>query len=222
MAFQVPDNEIARLEALARYDILDTEEEEFYNDITRLVASIMDTPMATVTFIDETRQWFKSQIGMNAKETSRDVAFCTHTIMDTKPMIVRDALKDKRFAQNPLVTGKPCIRFYFGSPIVTDNEESVGTVCALDNVPRDQPNKFQMESMETLSNIVMGHLKFREVIFKFQNQIQKLKDYEIIEYESSSNELADLYKELNDQCDAVLSRIREKRNNRAVKEKAKK
>src|SRR6266436_5235045 len=103
----VPGNEVARLKALRQYKILDTAPEEAFDDLTFLAASVCQTPIALVSFVDKQRQWFKSNVGLTASETSRDISFCAHAILQPDLFIVRDALADDRFATNPLVLTEP-------------------------------------------------------------------------------------------------------------------
>ena len=122
MKAALPDNEVQRLTTLRGYEILDTLPEQAFDDLTFLAAQICQTPIALVSFVDEKRQWFKSRIGLGAAETSRDLAFCAHAILNPQSVLeVGDALLDPRFADNPLVTGDPCIRFYAGAPLVAAN-----------------------------------------------------------------------------------------------------
>ena len=102
-----PNNEAERLAALKEYRILDTGSEQPYDDITALAAHICQVPIATISLVDEARQWFKSSVGMSRQQTSREVAFCAHTILQREPLVVRDARKDRRFGNNTLVTGEP-------------------------------------------------------------------------------------------------------------------
>ncbi len=133
-----PSKEAARLAELQRLCVLDTLEEQAYDDITRMAADICGTPMAVISLIDDKRQWFKSRVGLQVSETPRELAFCAHAIQTPdRPFVVNDATKDARFEANPLVTGDPNIRFYAGAPLVTSNGHALGTVCVIDREPRD-------------------------------------------------------------------------------------
>lgn len=158
---KIPDNESDRIKALQSYQILDTLDEEDYNDITILAAEICQTPISVISLIDSQRQWFKSVAGLNAKETSRDVSFCGHAINKPSDLfIVEDARKDDRFSDNPLVSGDPNIVFYAGSPLVDDNGMALGTLCVIDKIPR-KLNPNQLKSLQILSKRIVDLLKIR-------------------------------------------------------------
>ena len=133
----LPEDEEHRIKTLDKLQLLDTKIEERFDRITRIAAAAFDVPIALVTLVDQDRQWFKSRIGLNVEETPRDQAFCAHTILDTKVMIVRDTLLDPRFADNPLVVGETRIRFYAGYPLTLPDGTSPGTLCLIDTRPRD-------------------------------------------------------------------------------------
>ena len=128
-------NEEQRLASLHGLSILDTPPEERFDRITRLAASIFNTPMASISLVDRDRQWFKSSYGLDAVESSRETSFCSHAVAAQDVLVVSDAFQDPRFSDNPLVTGSPRIRFYAGCPIFV-GPDCVGTVCVLDNRPR--------------------------------------------------------------------------------------
>jgi GAF domain-containing protein len=128
-------NESKRLAALRRYGILDIPGEADFDDFTRLASQICGTPIATITLVDAARQWFKSNIGLEASETPRDISFCGHAIAGNEILEVPNALEDERFRDNPLVIGDPNLRFYAGAPLITPDGLNIGALCVFDRTP---------------------------------------------------------------------------------------
>ncbi len=137
MKAALPGNEAARLRAVQQTRLLDTQPEDEFDSLVRLASVVCNTPMALLTLVDDRRQWFKARVGLDVEETDRDIAFCAHTILEPDLFLVQDALQDPRFAQNPLVTGDPGIRFYAGVPLSAGDGLRVGTLCVIDRLPRD-------------------------------------------------------------------------------------
>ena len=163
----IPQNESARLERLRYYQILDTETEEMFDDLTKLAAKILDVPFCTLSLIDEHRQWFKSSVGIENKETTREISFCQYTIMDKEVFEVGDATIDQRFKDNPLVTENPGIRFYSGAPLCDEDGHAIGTLCALDLKPR-QFTQEQRMMLKLISNTVMRLIQLRREKFEVE------------------------------------------------------
>ena len=163
----LPDNEDERLRALDRLQILDTFEEQAYDDLTFIAAQLCETPIALVSLIDSDRQWFKSHYGLDVRETPRELAFCAHAIHDNKLFMVEDSLKDKRFHDNALVTGEPHVKFYAGVPLLVEGKYPVGTLCVIDNHARTL-NENQKKSLEALSRQVVSQLELRLKVKKLK------------------------------------------------------
>ena len=158
-----PDNEIERLQALREYSILDTLPEQDFDDITKIASEICQTPISLITLIDSNRQWFKSNHGLNVRETPRDYAFCAHAINNPyEILIVKDSREDDRFANNPLITGYPNVIFYAGIPLVNPAGFSLGTICVIDNEPRELTLN-QLESLRALSRQVVNLFEFKKL-----------------------------------------------------------
>nr|WP_230688354.1 GAF domain-containing DNA-binding protein [Hymenobacter jeongseonensis] len=161
------------MEALHSYQVLDTDPEQVFNDLAQLSAFICGTPMSLVSLIDGERQWFKAKVGLEAKETPREYAFCQYAMRADDIYEVPDAALDERFAQNPLVTGDPNIRFYAGAPLLSPEGQPLGTLCALDTVPRELTED-QREALRILARQVMAHLELRRIRIQLEDERQKL------------------------------------------------
>ncbi|MGF1991767.1 MAG: sensor domain-containing diguanylate cyclase [Nostoc sp. ZfuVER08] len=165
----LPENEAERLKALEDYNILDTLPEQGFDDLTALATYICKTPIALISLIDSDRLWIKSKVGLKVREIPRDWAFCSHTILQPqKILVVNNAVKDERFANNPLVKNNPKIRFYAGVPLVTSNGFAVGTLCVIDIIPR-QLNDRQLDALYRLSRQAVAQM---ELIQEIHNRKQ--------------------------------------------------
>jgi GAF domain-containing protein len=156
----ISSNDRERVAALQKYQILDTEPEQAFDDLTLLASFICKTPIALVSLIDENRQWFKAKIGIKTSETPRDIAFCSVAIQQPEVMVVPDTLKDERFRDNPFVTSEPKIRFYAGAPLINEDGYALGTLCVIDQRPREMTAD-QREALQALSRLILAQLEFR-------------------------------------------------------------
>jgi GAF domain-containing protein len=182
-------NEKKRLNVLWQYEVLDTVPEELFDDLTELAASICEAPIALISLVDDKRQWFKSKVGTTLSETSRDVSFCTHAIKQSGLFIVPDATLDPRFAQSPLVTSEPKIRFYAGAPLITPDGYALGTLCIIDKVPRELRPE-QKQALLILARHVVSQLELRRRSKELANIRQ--------ENDKSRGEIERLQKELGE------------------------
>jgi GAF domain-containing protein len=173
MRTNVAPREAARLEALRAYQILDTESEPSYDDLTFLAARICDVPIALISLVDVDRQWFKSKVGLEVSETSRDVSFCARAILGNETLVVRDAREDERFRDNPLVRGEPHIVFYAGVPLCTPEGARIGTLCVIDHRPREL-SEGQIRSLEVLTRQVVLQLELKRVSDQLAGALQRI------------------------------------------------
>ena len=172
---EIPYNEKERLEELLSYDVLDTLPEESFDAITAIAAQICQTSISLVSLVDDKRQWFKSNLGLDAGETPKDIAFCAHAINRPESlMVVNDALLDERFADNPLVTGNPNIRFYAGAPLISSSGLPLGTLCVIDTKPKEL-NDDQLKALKALSNQVMAQLELRKSLKEIKQKHTELE-----------------------------------------------
>lgn len=166
------NKEKKRLEALKNYEILDTQAEQSYDDFTYLASRIFDTPISMISLIDESRQWFKSKVGVEVNETPRDWAICAKTIMHDDVLVVPDASNDERFSCSPLVKEDPKIRFYAGAPLKTPSGDNIGTICVIDNKPRKANlTEEQIKILQGLSRQIISQMELQKAL----RQVKTLK-----------------------------------------------
>ena len=156
----IPPDEEERLEVLRQYQILDTAAERVFDDITELAADVCETPISILTFIDRNRQWFKSKVGISASETSRNLSFCAYAILQDDLFVIPDAMADERVSDNPLVMQEPNLRFYAGMPLISRDGLALGTLCVIDQKPRDLTPE-QEAKLRSLAASVMLLLEMR-------------------------------------------------------------
>jgi diguanylate cyclase (GGDEF)-like protein len=155
-------NEEERLEELESLDVLDTPPEEAFDSITRLAKTALGMPIVLISLVDKERQWFKSRQGLDAEETPRDISFCTHAIQDDHVFIVENALEHPLFKSNPLVTGEPHVIFYAGAPLKTSRGYRIGTLCAIDHIPREL-SETEERTLIDLASLVVRELELRRI-----------------------------------------------------------
>jgi two-component sensor histidine kinase len=154
-----------RLAALRRYDILDSPTEGLFADIVQIAAQLCAAPIALVSFLDGGRQWFGAELGLGIRETPIEQSVCAHAIRESGVFVVPDLARDPRFCDNPIVTGKPNLRFYGGAPLLTADGLPVGTVCVLDDIPRpDGLTPAQAQALQALARQVMAQLDLRRAL----------------------------------------------------------
>jgi PAS domain S-box-containing protein len=184
----MPENEGERLAALRDLGILDTPPEPAYDELSYLAANICQSPIALITLVDENRQWFKSRVGLAAGETPREVAFCAHAILQPDLLVVPDASADQRFANNPLVTSPPYIRFYAGAPLVTAEGHALGTLCVIDHKPRELTAE-QARALRALSHQVVAQLRLRHQLAE-QIRINAEREHAEVELRKANERVA--------------------------------
>lgn len=168
-------DEQERLALLRRLDILDSGQEDAFDEIVRVASLVTGTDIALVSLVDEHRQWFKARHGLEDSETDRHVSFCAWAVHDRKPLLVPDATEDPRFAENPEVTGGLGIRSYFGAPLLTESGHALGSLCVIDREPRELPPE-QLEILEILARRVVDMIEARDVARKLAEALEKVRE----------------------------------------------
>lgn len=185
----LPENERERIESLHRLNLLDSPPEERFDRITRIASKTLDVEYAAISLIDEDRQWFKSCQGLNRNETSRDVAFCSHAILEDTPTVVPDAREDERFTDNPLVTGEPHIRFYASITLRSPEGHKIGTLCVFDPEPGNlEPT--ELDLLEDLAGIAESELQLNKLS---EVQAELIQELESAERQAATDSLTRLW-----------------------------
>jgi adenylate cyclase len=193
----VPEDEADRLSALHQYDILDTLPEKVFDDLTALAAYICGSLISLLSLTDEHRQWFKSTVGLATTETPRNIAFCSHAILQPNQlMIVPDTLQDDRFATNPLVKADPNIRFYAGAPLVTPDGYPLGTLCVLDRAPRELTPE-QQQALQALGRQAVAQMELRLNVRRLERQKLRYQQAEA-KLRASDQQIVDLLEGMTD------------------------
>lgn len=164
-----PEEENIRLSILESLNVMDTDPEKFFDEITQIASAICCTPIALVSLVDDKRQWFKSKVGLEAPETPREISFCQHAIQQEDVFEVENALEDDRFKENPLVLSDPNIRFYAGAPLETSEGYNIGTLCVIDREPKKLTSN-QIESLEALAQSVINQLELRKTNIRLEDE----------------------------------------------------
>ncbi|WP_457424939.1 GAF domain-containing sensor histidine kinase [Roseateles sp. P5_E7] len=170
MNAMLPSNELQRLAALQQCEVLDTPPEGAFDDITALAADLLKAPISLVSLVDESRQWFKSRHGLAVAHTPREISFCTHAILQEGFFEIPDALADARFADNPLVTGEPHIRFYAGTTLLTADGRALGTLNVIDTVPR-RLSESERHTLTVLGRQVTAQLELRRKAWELRHEV---------------------------------------------------
>lgn len=215
-SYPIASDEAARLDELAAYQVLDTAPEQVFDDIVRLAQSLFGVSTSTVSLIDDGRQWFKARAGLDLCETDRDAAFCSYAILQDDVMVVPDALADERFANNPLVTGPPFIRFYAGAPLTTPAGFNIGTLCIFDPKPRGSGLAgIDRRHLSMLARIVIERLVARKAQLDRQGDAERVRivaetlDGAASALDTHAQGLVNLASNGALQCDAAVQGVRQ-------------
>lgn len=196
--FPVPFDDAQRVNSLASYNILDTPSEEAFDRLTRLACRQFATPVALLTLVDRTRQWFKSRQGFDTPETPRDLAFCGHAILSDAPLVVLNTKRDARFRTNPLVCGSPGVRFYAGAPLVTREGFRLGCLCIIDFEPRADFPPEEISELQDFAHTAMQMIDLRKPVEvretrRPKNKITKEQQHEPSRGPNTKSDLTSLH-----------------------------
>ena len=197
--FPIPDNELQRLAALKRYNILDTLPDNAFDDATKLVSYICGVPIAHISFIDENRQWFKSEIGIGISEVPREITFCRYTILDTEMVEINDTHLNERFKDDPNVTGGFNVRFYAGVPLTTPDGYNIGTLCAVDHIVK-KLDENQKNALSIVAKHVIAQLELSTKNIELKEQ-RKIAEKAVLARDSF---LANMSHEIRTPLNAII------------------
>ncbi len=214
-------NEQKRLESLRALRVLDTPPDKDFDEIVQIVSEVLQVPIVLISLVDENRQWFKASVGIDVKETERDLAFCSHTVLDNGPLIVKNSLEDERFFDNPLVLNDPKVIFYAGVPLETSTGYNIGTLCAIDSRPRELSEE-QLRMLQSFSRIIINQLeskvKIKElgVFSKMMEKIHSLnntkflnKDELFLEYLKTGSQVLGLNFGIVSKVDGKIYKVKQ-------------
>ncbi|AYL95937.1 GAF domain-containing sensor histidine kinase [Mucilaginibacter celer] len=171
---RLPENEEARLQDLYRTGLLDSPQEDEFNDIVKFASSLCNMPISLISLVDANRQWFKARVGLEAPQTNREISFCSHAILQDQLFEIPDASQDNRFFDNPLVTDFPAIRFYAGMPLVTGNGNRLGTLCVIDKTPRHLTDEQKFGLKVLAANVIkIAELRIKNKRLHYLSETQK-------------------------------------------------
>jgi len=201
----IPEYEADRLAVLQSYGILDTPPEERFDRLVRIVSEQLGVPIALVSLVDYHRQWFKAVVGIDAKETPRELAFCAHAILAEETFVVENALDDERFSDNPLVANDPAIRFYAGAPLITSSGHRLGTLCAIDTVPRKLSEREEV-LLKELAAVVVDEMELSaisEALKQNKRQLESRNEALDAFVHALSHDLAGPIRRINSFCEIL-------------------
>lgn len=201
---ELPVNEVKRIEALKRYDILDTPPDGSFDRITKLAAAIFKVPIAIISLVDTDRIWFKSHYGLTVNQIGRDPGLCASAILSNDVYVISDACSDHRSLTNPLVAGEFGLRFYAAMPLQTDDQYNLGTLCIIDKKPRTLNND-EKDILKHLAQIVMDEMELRLSLRNTVVNVKRLTTDLSYHLEETINDVQSA--SVNDQKESILNHL---------------